>query len=191
MKLVLENIGMLERAEVKLDGLTVIAGENDTGKSTVGKALMAVNLAHNSTNSQSSNFHQDRNNAFHNLMGLIFDNQMATLFTNESKIILSNTTRTLYEVTMVNGTINYNHNSITQDHDRPCHDFIFIQTPFVWDLVDFFNSINYARSQVEIFKQNVNLSYPFLLWEIYGKLVKQRVFSQKKSSLNRVCKKNH
>ena len=191
MKLVLENIGMLERAEVKLDGLTVIAGENDTGKSTVGKALMAVNLAHNSTNSQSSNFHQDRNNAFHNLMGLIFDNQMATLFTNESKIILSNTTRTLYEVTMVNGIIDYNHNSITQDHDRPCHDFIFIQTPFVWDLVDFFNSINYARSQVEIFNQNMNLSYPFLLWEIYGKLVKQRVFSQKKSSLNRVCKKNH
>ena len=141
MKLVLENIGMLERAEVKLDGLTVIAGENDTGKSTVGKALMAVNLAHNSINSQSSTFHQDRNNAFHYFMGLIFDNQMATLFTNESKIILSNTTRALYEVTMVNGIIDYNHNSITQDHDRPCRDFIFIQTPFVWELVDFFARI--------------------------------------------------
>ena len=42
MKLVLENIGMLEKAEVKLDGLTVIAGENDTGKSTVGKVLFCL-----------------------------------------------------------------------------------------------------------------------------------------------------
>jgi len=39
VKIKLENIGMLENADVKLDGLTVIAGENDTGKSTVGKAL--------------------------------------------------------------------------------------------------------------------------------------------------------
>jgi len=39
MELQLKNIGMIKEANVKLDGLTVIAGENDTGKSTVGKAL--------------------------------------------------------------------------------------------------------------------------------------------------------
>ena len=41
MRIKLTNIGMLESADVKLDGLTVIAGENDTGKSTLGKTLFA------------------------------------------------------------------------------------------------------------------------------------------------------
>ncbi|MBW5393834.1 ATP-binding protein, partial [Brachyspira hampsonii] len=42
MELQLRNIGMIKEADVILDGLTLIAGENDTGKSTVGKALYAV-----------------------------------------------------------------------------------------------------------------------------------------------------
>ncbi len=42
MRIKLTNIGMLESADVKLDGLTVIAGENDTGKSTVGKMLFGL-----------------------------------------------------------------------------------------------------------------------------------------------------
>ncbi|MEI0602960.1 AAA family ATPase [Brachyspira alvinipulli] len=42
MELQLRNIGMIKEANIILDGLTLIAGENDTGKSTVGKALYAV-----------------------------------------------------------------------------------------------------------------------------------------------------
>ena len=42
MELQLKNIGMIKEANVKIDGLTVIAGENDTGKSTVGKALFLL-----------------------------------------------------------------------------------------------------------------------------------------------------
>jgi hypothetical protein len=37
-----KNIGIVREASVKLDGLTVIGGENDTGKSTVGKLLFAI-----------------------------------------------------------------------------------------------------------------------------------------------------
>ncbi len=39
MQLQLKNIGMIKEADVNIDGLTVIAGENDTGKSTVAKEL--------------------------------------------------------------------------------------------------------------------------------------------------------
>jgi predicted ATP-dependent endonuclease of OLD family len=39
MELQLKNIGMIKEANVKIDGLTVIAGENDTGKSTVAREL--------------------------------------------------------------------------------------------------------------------------------------------------------
>ncbi len=42
MTLQLKNIGMIKEATVKIDGLTVIAGENDTGKSTVGKVVFCI-----------------------------------------------------------------------------------------------------------------------------------------------------
>lgn len=42
MKLNLKNIGKIKEAGIELNGITVIAGENNTGKSTVGKALFAI-----------------------------------------------------------------------------------------------------------------------------------------------------
>lgn len=42
MEIFIENIGQIEKANIKLDGITIIAGENNTGKSTVGKTLFAV-----------------------------------------------------------------------------------------------------------------------------------------------------
>lgn len=42
MKLVLKNIGMLKDAELTLQPLCVIAGENDNGKSTVGKIIFCI-----------------------------------------------------------------------------------------------------------------------------------------------------
>jgi predicted ATPase len=40
--LTLENVGIIQQAKITLNGLTVIAGENDTGKSTVGKLIFAI-----------------------------------------------------------------------------------------------------------------------------------------------------
>ncbi|NLO70345.1 MAG: ATP-binding protein [Porphyromonadaceae bacterium] len=42
MKLKLKNIGMLKEAEVTLNRLSVIAGENDNGKSTIGKIVFCI-----------------------------------------------------------------------------------------------------------------------------------------------------
>lgn len=42
MKLKLKNIGKLKEADIKIDGITIIAGKNNTGKSTVGKSLYCV-----------------------------------------------------------------------------------------------------------------------------------------------------
>lgn len=42
MKLTLNNIGKIETATIEINGITVIAGENNTGKSTVGRALFVV-----------------------------------------------------------------------------------------------------------------------------------------------------
>lgn len=41
MELNIKNIGKIESANIKLDGITVICGENNTGKSTIGKVLFS------------------------------------------------------------------------------------------------------------------------------------------------------
>ncbi|MCU7195927.1 AAA family ATPase [Turicibacter sanguinis] len=42
MQLQFKNIGKISAASIDIDGITVIAGENNTGKSTVGKALFCI-----------------------------------------------------------------------------------------------------------------------------------------------------
>ncbi len=42
MKLIINKIGKIKSAQIDVNGLTVIAGKNDTGKSTVGKLLYAI-----------------------------------------------------------------------------------------------------------------------------------------------------
>lgn len=42
MKLSIENVGILSKVDLEINGITVIAGENDTGKSTISKSLYAM-----------------------------------------------------------------------------------------------------------------------------------------------------
>jgi len=42
MKIVIENIALIKEAEIELNGITVVAGLNKTGKTTISKALYAI-----------------------------------------------------------------------------------------------------------------------------------------------------
>ena len=42
MKVKIRNIGIIRDAELQLDGITVVTGENDSGKSSIGKALFSL-----------------------------------------------------------------------------------------------------------------------------------------------------
>ena len=42
MKLKISNFAKVEEADIKIDGITVICGDNDTGKSTIGKILFSI-----------------------------------------------------------------------------------------------------------------------------------------------------
>lgn len=42
MKFTLKNVGKIRKAEIELQGISVVAGENNTGKSTIGKMLFCV-----------------------------------------------------------------------------------------------------------------------------------------------------
>lgn len=42
MKINIKNIGIVEEADIEINGITVLAGENSTGKSTISKALFST-----------------------------------------------------------------------------------------------------------------------------------------------------
>lgn len=42
MKLNVENVGKIEKASIEINSITTIAGENNTGKSTIGKVLYSI-----------------------------------------------------------------------------------------------------------------------------------------------------
>lgn len=42
MRIKVDNFGTISQADVHIGGLTVITGENDTGKSTIGKLLFSM-----------------------------------------------------------------------------------------------------------------------------------------------------
>lgn len=70
MRLKIKNIGIIKDADIKLDGLTVIAGENDTGKSTIGKIIFTISK---SLSNYKNDFEQDRINfALRNMEQLYF-----------------------------------------------------------------------------------------------------------------------
>lgn len=42
MEFSIRGIGIVKEADIKIDGLTVIAGSNNSGKTTVGRALYSI-----------------------------------------------------------------------------------------------------------------------------------------------------
>ena len=72
MRLKLQNIGIIEEADINIDGITLIAGQNDSGKSTVGKVLYAlirgVNIDEDRFNSSKSEFIRIRIRDIRNLL---------------------------------------------------------------------------------------------------------------------------
>lgn len=77
MKLCLENIGRIRSACVEINGITVIAGENNTGKSTVGKALFAV---FNSLYRSEEKIATERQNSIRNQLLMLYRNTSSDLF---------------------------------------------------------------------------------------------------------------
>ncbi len=51
MNISISNIGIINTAELQLKGLTVVAGENNSGKTTIGKIIFSITKALNNCQS--------------------------------------------------------------------------------------------------------------------------------------------
>jgi len=155
MELQLKNIGMIKEANVTIDGLTVIAGENDTGKSTVGKALFMVlksSLAKISATSK-----EKPTSVMLDYLEMLFKNQI----NNDASIIFKNNEGDFKASLRQHGV------SISTDsnyYHLSC-DPIFIESPLVWNFTDFFRDIAQIESQMRI-----ELNYPHLMKDLNFKL---------------------
>ncbi len=170
MILQIKNIGMIKEANVKIDGLTVIAGENDTGKSTAGKALFAILKI-------IPEFKEE--NLPDNLKAIIkLPKNMvnAKISPKWFKLIFHNKITKNGNINLIVDDIEYNipikENSIlfveelyTPEtlNDLPVP--IFIETPLVWNFSDFFRDIAMIESQMKI-----EVDYPYLMKDLNFKL---------------------
>lgn len=71
MILTLKNICKIENATIELNGITVIAGENDTGKSTVGKVLYCI---FNSFYKLEEQIYRERKDAIDRILDMAYSN---------------------------------------------------------------------------------------------------------------------
>ncbi|MCD8454394.1 AAA family ATPase [Tenacibaculum finnmarkense genomovar ulcerans] len=70
MRLRIQNIGIIDTADINIDGITVITGKNDSGKSTVGKVLYSIIRALNNDN---SSFNEGKSNFIETKIKEIFN----------------------------------------------------------------------------------------------------------------------
>ena len=77
MKLSLKNIGKIEDASIEINGITSIAGENNTGKSTVGRTLFSV---FNSFHDMDFKIKEERIRGVKNVINLIYQNTSSKRF---------------------------------------------------------------------------------------------------------------
>jgi predicted ATPase len=158
MELQLKNIGMIKEANVKIDGLTVIAGENDTGKSTVGKALYSsLNSIKDITrfsikefNVYQSRFYENYVSVFKKepeaycYMGLKLDGLLFDFYIDFDKV---------------------EKKKIPNIKENNINDIVFIETPLVWNFSKFFRDIALVESQM-----NIAVDYPLFMKELNFKL---------------------
>lgn len=71
MQLKISNVAKIKEAVINIDGITVIAGENNTGKSTIGKLLFAI---FNSMNNMSGKIEQEKRNEIYQILNLLIQN---------------------------------------------------------------------------------------------------------------------
>ena len=160
MQLNIKNIGLIKNTNIKIDNLTVIAGENDNGKSTIGKILMALIKADNTARhkfnkQQSNNFKKNRLKNFNKQIELLFDSEIS----KDGSIALVENNKPMYNLKIKDDKC-IEFEGINQKETRRFLDCTFIQTPLVWDLYEFFVSISTIRTENDIYGFEYNVQYP-------------------------------
>jgi len=171
MQLKLKNIGMIKEADITIDGLTVIAGENDTGKSTVGKALFAM-LNGISLDGELVEFYYQHvlEKTFKLKLNQFPKDAFIDLYTNHAK----------YYIELGEGV----QGASTFHRDKHFKGVMFVESPLVWNLQDLFGVSANIESHLKMMGQEIEIPYPYLMKDLYFKLATQKGDSQNDNSVS-------
>lgn len=190
MEIQVKNLGMIKEGKVALNGLTVIAGSNDTGKSTIGKILFALTKARNII---VKNKGKDSFKTLATWINLVFDGN-ATIGKSEVKIVDSKTSQIKFELNFKDENRKNFIEKFYHDHKFEFFkDATFIHTPIVFDLSSFFVKIQNIKNNIEMYdmfsgsakktKMDFGFSYPVTLWDLHTKIYQDNQFAIKNTTL--------
>lgn len=177
LELRLKNVGMLREAKVRVSDLSVIAGKNDGGKSSVGKVMMAIIKAYNMSEQGkvSKRVKQEQCKAkFNTMIDLLFDKNITSIGEDSSEISLFDLDKKTEKFAIKirqNSCVEFRLGADQQNFFLDC---TLIQTPLVWDMLDFFSSIKTMQVEGAFYKRNFDIKYPYILWDLYRKLTVPR-----------------
>jgi len=169
MELQLKNIGMIKEANVAIDGLTVIAGENDTGKSTAGKALfLALTIIKRVSSLNGKTTMQDTQNILS--CTKIFD--VDILFGKNIEYLEKVAINMIIDGKSINPMLSFGIKEVSSnmimneiENINSIPDTIFIETPIIWSLLDTFRSVSQIGQQV-----GIEVNHPYLMNDLAIKL---------------------
>lgn len=148
MKLKLNNIGALKEADITLEGLTVVAGENDSGKSTLGKVLYALikTIRWSSNTNGIINQEQYYMDRFNKYIQKLFNAQISKdgtikfFYDNEEfRLELSKNKCNIF-------TFPENYNNTFSKITSP----IFIDSPYIWNILPTLRTIKSIESEIDV-----------------------------------------
>jgi predicted ATPase len=164
VQLKLKNIGMIKEADVNIDGLTVIAGENDTGKSTVAKALFL--LYHDmALNSDIDKYGNAIIGKYKNSIYPQAEKIKKSIFSENSI-----TKKSSIELVKDNKFHKFHHYGNLYRKDIKIANIAFVETPLVWNMQDFFRKLSDLESHLKQIGESIDIPYPYLLKDLYFKL---------------------
>lgn len=179
MELNIKNFASIKEASIKIDGITVIAGENNTGKSTIGKILFA---SFNSLNNLEVRIKDEIN---YSIRGLLRNFIRRLNFYSQKKNIL---VETMTHEFKLNGIVNNILNDISNKEDindinkKDIEEIIFNNIKEYTNINDKFitqENIKFISSKIEEYKNisKEKLSYN-IISEYYNDLFYKQINSR-------------
>lgn len=166
MKLTISNIGMIKYADIRLDGLTVIAGENDTGKSTVSKVLYSI-VKSISKDNRVSQLNLQNN----------FTKYFDADISQNGSVSLEKANLNL-KVDIVNNNCSINEKEVETIFflvENGSSNIIMIETPLIWNFIDLFTKLPMIEDEL-----NIELQYPHIMKDLHWNLS----FKSRENALN-------
>ncbi len=172
--LTISNIGAISSASVRIGNLTVIGGQNNSGKSSIGKLLMAMlksDVITNYKNNRETNVNKtDRSKVFRDIASMLLGKTILRASSEKGGATLNRNGNKIYEL-----TINKNEHAklnVSQhtDSERYFNDAMIVSTPLIWDMFDLFQSVQILKEASSILALGQKIRYPYAQWDVFAKL---------------------